>query len=228
MDIKRKTCDIGIWKKNLFLDISSTNIDTLVPSLYRYVETRSMEVFWLLSQPLSHLRLNLFVISETFSTKVEPLYATNTSRNKQETFLCEYPLHWVLLPTKSTDNRTLLFGNTLLTYGHHFDYWTQPLNMLMRVCYLDCHEGRLCCYLVIHVWNLLHPLQLFYFHSLPIYWLSLVHTPMHTCIYICIYVHISTYIHICTCIYIHTCMHGKRNWCRLWELKLLYYLLLFS
>jgi hypothetical protein len=29
MDIKRKTCDIQTWKKHLFLDISSTNIDTL-------------------------------------------------------------------------------------------------------------------------------------------------------------------------------------------------------
>jgi hypothetical protein len=26
--------------------------------------------------------------------------------------------------------------------------------MGMRVCYLDCHEARLCCYLVIHVENL--------------------------------------------------------------------------
>jgi hypothetical protein len=27
MDAKPKTCDIGVWKKHLFLDISSTNID---------------------------------------------------------------------------------------------------------------------------------------------------------------------------------------------------------
>jgi hypothetical protein len=33
----------------------------------------------------------------------------------------------------------------------------------MRVCYLDCHEAGLWCYLVIHVENLLRPLQLFYF-----------------------------------------------------------------
>jgi hypothetical protein len=29
MDMKRKTCDIRTWKKHLFLDISSANIDTL-------------------------------------------------------------------------------------------------------------------------------------------------------------------------------------------------------
>jgi hypothetical protein len=32
-------------KKHLFMDISSTNIDTLVPSLYQFVKTRSIEVF---------------------------------------------------------------------------------------------------------------------------------------------------------------------------------------
>jgi hypothetical protein len=57
-----KKCDIWTWKKkHLFLDISSTNIHTLVPSLYQCVEIRSTEVFWLLSQPLPHLRFNLFV-----------------------------------------------------------------------------------------------------------------------------------------------------------------------
>jgi hypothetical protein len=34
MDIKCKTCDIQTWKKLVFLNISSTNTDTLVPSLY--------------------------------------------------------------------------------------------------------------------------------------------------------------------------------------------------
>jgi hypothetical protein len=46
--------------------------------------------------------------------------------------------------------------------------------MCMRGCYLDWHEIGLCCYLVIHIENLLRPLQLFYFHLWPIYWLSLV------------------------------------------------------
>jgi hypothetical protein len=55
MDIKRKTYDIRTWKKRLFIDISSTNIGTLVPSLYQCVEAHSMKVFGLLSQPLPHL-----------------------------------------------------------------------------------------------------------------------------------------------------------------------------
>jgi hypothetical protein len=48
--------------------------------------------------------------------------------------------------------------------------------MRMCACYLDCHEAGLCCYLMIHIENLLRPLQLFYFHLLPIYRLSLVTT----------------------------------------------------
>jgi hypothetical protein len=63
MDIKRKTCDIRTWKICISR-ISSTNIDTLVPSLYQCVETRSMEVFLTVAsaissplfQPLRHQR----------------------------------------------------------------------------------------------------------------------------------------------------------------------------
>jgi hypothetical protein len=39
---------------------------------------------------------------------VEPLYATNTSHRKQETFLYEYPLHCVLLPTKNAQQNAAL------------------------------------------------------------------------------------------------------------------------
>jgi hypothetical protein len=44
--------------------------------------------------------------------------------------------------------------------------------MRMCFCFLDCHEAGPCCYLVIHIENLLHRLQLFYFNLWPIYWLS--------------------------------------------------------
>jgi hypothetical protein len=71
-------------------------------------------------------------------------------------------------------NRTLLFGSTLLKHDCHFDYWIQSLNMRLRVCYLDCHDAGLCCYLVIHTENLLRPLQLFHFHLWRIYWFSFV------------------------------------------------------
>jgi hypothetical protein len=121
---------------------------------------------WLLSQPLPHLSFNLFAISETCAFLVYQTDATNTSHRKQETFICEYPLHWVLLFTK-THNGMLLFGNILLKHGRNFDYLIQPLNMRMRVCYLDCHEAGHFCYLVIRMENILRTLQL-------VYWLSLV------------------------------------------------------
>jgi hypothetical protein len=86
-------------------------------------------------------------------------------------------------------NRMLLFGTTRLKHGRHFGYWNQHLNMRMRVCYQDffilkekCiykeglgHEAGLCCYLLIHIENLLRPLRLFYFHLWRTYWLSLVY-----------------------------------------------------
>jgi hypothetical protein len=47
MDVKCKICVIRTWKKKkrLFLDLSSTNIDILVPSLYQCVQTRNIESF---------------------------------------------------------------------------------------------------------------------------------------------------------------------------------------
>jgi hypothetical protein len=88
MDIECKSA-IRTWIKHLFLDIFSTNSDTLVPSLYQCFETCSIEVSW----PLLHLHFNLFVISKMFAPKVELLYATNTSQHQQQTYLSEYPLH---------------------------------------------------------------------------------------------------------------------------------------
>jgi hypothetical protein len=71
-------------------------------------------------------------------------------------------------------NRTILFGRILLKHCHHFDYWNQLPNICVNVCYLNCREAGLCCYLVIHIGNLLRPLQLLYFHSWPVYWLFLI------------------------------------------------------
>jgi uncharacterized membrane protein len=58
---------------------------------------------------------------------------------------------------QKTHNTALLFGSIHLKDGRYFDYRSQPLNMRMRVCYLDCHEAGLCCYLVIRMENYLLP-----------------------------------------------------------------------
>jgi hypothetical protein len=58
----------------------------------------------------------------------------------------------------------MLFSRTLLKHSHHFDYWNQALNVRMCVCFVDCREAGVCCYLMIHLENLLHPFQLIYLH----------------------------------------------------------------
>jgi hypothetical protein len=103
-------------KKHLFHDISSTNFDTLVPSLYQRVETqKSFEM----SEPLPDRR---FKTSSSSAKRVtlscEPLSATNTSHRKQETFIYEYPLHLARLPTKK---RITERCSSVVQHGRHFD-----------------------------------------------------------------------------------------------------------
>jgi hypothetical protein len=125
---------------------------------------------------LHYLRLSNF-LERISRPSFEPLYATDTSHRKQETFRYECPLHWFLLipfAHTKTHSRTLLLGSILLKNGRRFDYRNQPLNIRMRVCYLPCHEDGLCCYLVMHIQNILRPLQLFCFYLWPTYWFSVV------------------------------------------------------
>jgi hypothetical protein len=113
MNIKRRTCDIRIWnKKKLFLDISSTNIDTLVPSLYQCVETLSVEAFDCCLRHFHTSVSNSSSSAKRFSPSCLPLYATNTSYRKQEIFLYEYHLHSVYLPTKSAQQNASLRWHT--------------------------------------------------------------------------------------------------------------------
>jgi hypothetical protein len=83
MDIDRKTCAIRTWRKSLFLDISSTNIDIIVPSLYQYVETRSLLILVsaISATPFHHLRLSN-VLERISRPSCESLYATDTSHRK--------------------------------------------------------------------------------------------------------------------------------------------------
>jgi hypothetical protein len=118
MDIQRKTCDIRTWKKHLFLDISSANTDTLVPSLHQCVEIHGIEIFWLMSQSLPYLRFNALASSGTFATqlwtalcdKFVPPWTGNIYLWKS----------FALSPFAKkihAHNRTLLFGRILLKHG---------------------------------------------------------------------------------------------------------------
>jgi hypothetical protein len=116
--------------------VPTTNTDTLAPSLYQWVETRSLEVFWLSSRPLLHLvghhqRLSN-VLERISRPSCEQLYATNTSHREHITFLYEYNL-----AHKKTHKRKVLFSSILLKHGRHLDSWNQPRNMRIRVCYLE-------------------------------------------------------------------------------------------
>jgi hypothetical protein len=62
MDIKRKTCDIRTWKKHLFLDISSTNIYTFVPSLWQWSKPAAEKFF---DRCLSHFRTSVSTSSSS-------------------------------------------------------------------------------------------------------------------------------------------------------------------
>jgi hypothetical protein len=84
-----KTKIVWYWnlgKKHLFLDVSSTNTDTLIPSLYQCVETRSIEVFWtVLSatsgppfQPLRHQRNVFHSVMNLFP--LQTLHTVNRKR----------------------------------------------------------------------------------------------------------------------------------------------------
>jgi hypothetical protein len=141
-------------------------------------ETCSIEVFWLLFQPLPHLvkhHLWLSNVLERISQAMcEQLYVTNTSHGKHffMNILCTESFY----PQKMY-NRMLLFGCTssstvaILTTKTSLWTWTCTCTSV------DCHEAGLCCYLVIHIENLSScPLQLLYFHLWPVYWLSLVIT----------------------------------------------------
>jgi hypothetical protein len=163
MVIKRKTHDIWIRKK--------TFNSRHVPSLYLCVETRGIEVLTADStisappfQPLCHQRNVCHPAVNRFTRQTR----------KRESFIYKYPLHWALLPANKTLNGTLLFVSILFMRGGHFDYWNERLNLRIRVCYLNCHEAGLCCYLEIHIENLLRPLEAFSFHEYLFYRLFLV------------------------------------------------------
>jgi hypothetical protein len=99
MDIEGKSFDILTWKNIYF---STYPPPTLILLSCRFISASKPQLRNLLTvvSATSHLRFNLFAISETFATKVatsrpsyEMLYGTDTPRHKQETFIDEYPLH---------------------------------------------------------------------------------------------------------------------------------------
>jgi hypothetical protein len=129
-------------RKHLFLYISSTNTDTLVPSLYQCVEPPAKKSF---ECCLSHL----WIISKRSTTFLEPLYETNSSHSKH--FFMNILCLESFCPQK-LQKRRLLFGSRTLKHSRHFGYSNQPLKR--HISYLGCHKAGLRWYLVIYIENL--------------------------------------------------------------------------
>jgi hypothetical protein len=172
MDIKRRICDIRNWKNIYF---STYPPPALIHLSHRFTSMSKHGSFWLLSQPLPELRFKLFVVSETTDMFLDPdmnhfTWQTIPTVNRKHFFINILCIESFCPQIRATDRCF-----SALKHGRHFDYRNPPLNMRIRVCYLDCHEAGLCCYLLIHTEILLRPLRLFYFHLRPIYWFFLVH-----------------------------------------------------
>jgi hypothetical protein len=168
-------------KKFLLLEISAPKTEKIVPTLNNSDETPPKEVFASVAVSAGRRgRASSATFErrpwENFSTNCEPLYATSTSHRKQETFLYKYPVHWVLLPTKNAQQNVNL---RCYTPQKRSPYWLlKPVSEHAHARLLPrpvqkwpslCPSG---CFLMIHIENLLRPLQLFYFHLWPVYWLS--------------------------------------------------------
>jgi hypothetical protein len=106
---------------------------------------------WLLSQPFPLLRFNLFAINKT--SAIQLWIALRYKHFPPQTENIYLWISFALRPfahrkrTTGLCSSVLYFSSTVVI----FDYLNQPLNMRMRVCYVDCHEAGLCCYLVTHI-----------------------------------------------------------------------------
>jgi hypothetical protein len=107
-------------------------------------------------RPARALSATFEILWENFSTPLRQKLPTINRKYFFMNILCIESFY-----SQKNHNGTLLFGSILLKHGRHFDHWNQPLNMRnVRLI------PRLCCYLVIHIQNLVRPLQLFYYYFL--------------------------------------------------------------
>jgi hypothetical protein len=168
MDIKRKTCDIGTWKKRLFLDISSTNMYTCPIALPVRQNPQHRNLCFCCSLnrgTWTSLKEFLDQLWTTLHDKHFPPWTGNIS-------LC---ISFALCPAHkkcSTEHHSSLAHSSSMAgiLTTETSLWTCTCTSATWTS----HEAGLCSYLVIHIENLLRPLQLFYFHLWPVYWLSII------------------------------------------------------
>jgi hypothetical protein len=181
MDIKHKTCDIQTKKTVISQRIlpGCWYTYTIAIPMYQNPQHKNLR---LLSQPHPHL---IFIICDFWRSMREFLnpvvnrfiQQTLPTTNRKH-FFVNILFYWVL-PTEKCI--TEFFSSVVYPSSIVIILTTKTRLWICTCdCYLDCHEAGLYCYLVIHMENLLHLLQMFYFHLWPIYWLSLVFKLPHT------------------------------------------------
>jgi hypothetical protein len=128
-DMKCKTCDIRTWKRHF--------------STYLHQHWYTYPISLQVRRNPQHRSL-LTVVSVTCAAPFqllgrqcnvcEPLYATDTSHSKQETFLYEYILHWVLLPTGEPQNRMRELCSSVVHPSSTVDIWATETSPWTCAC----------------------------------------------------------------------------------------------
>jgi hypothetical protein len=134
MDIKRNTRDILTWKKHILHQHWYTCPIALPvrwnPQHTCLVSATSAPPF----EPLRHQGNICQPVVNRFTRQTLPTFNRNH-------FFMNILCIQSFSPQK-THKSTVLFGIILLKHGRHFDYWNQPVNMSMRVCYVYTPQAR--------------------------------------------------------------------------------------
>jgi hypothetical protein len=104
MDMKRKTCDV-IFEPGKYNYLFIYPLPTSIHLYHHFISASKPAAYKSFDCRLSHFRNSASTSSSSakrLPPNCEPLYTTNTSHRKHETFLYEYPSHWVLLPIKKS------------------------------------------------------------------------------------------------------------------------------
>jgi hypothetical protein len=127
------------------LSLTSCQLESTLPPAAQLLLSQSQQ------GDLVGYHLRLLTSLRQFVNKVMSRSTRRTlpAVNRKHLFMHRFCIEYFL--PQETQNRTSIFGSILLKHCHYFDYWKQSLKMSMLVCYLDCHEAGLCCYLVIPV-----------------------------------------------------------------------------
>jgi hypothetical protein len=179
MDIKRK----NMWYSNLK---KKTFISRYVLHQHRYIcpialpvrrnpQPRSvfdccLDHFRIWSGNICEIRLFLRKFLEPVVNRFTRQTIPNLNRKRLFMNMLYIEPFFPQKPTTERCSSTVRSSRTVAILTTETSIWTWR----MRFCYLDCFEAGLCCYLLLHIENLLYPLQQFYFRLWPTYCLSFV------------------------------------------------------